>query len=110
MRTYYSPEFYVEMIPRTRQDASFYYREYYYDERYGSKDYYWKSFDESRNVYAEEHLDGRNNQKDYYTNEDTRVETELTIEVYLIAIFTGLGVLLLFACICRLYCVARRLR
>ena len=50
-RTYYSPEFYAEIQPASEDDASFYYREYYYDERYSTKDYYWKSFEMDRNIY-----------------------------------------------------------
>ena len=54
LRTYYSPEFYAEIRPLNPLDAasnSVYYREYYYDERYSTKDYYWKSYDQDRNIY-----------------------------------------------------------
>ena len=48
--------------------------------------------------------------KHYYSNEATRADAEFTIEVYLIGIVTVMALLLIVCCLCRFYCVARRLR
>ena len=57
---YYSPAFYAEFDPKSKN-----YREYRYDSGYG-KDYYWKNFDGG--IYSEREFVARYNQLTYYTD------------------------------------------
>ena len=60
VRTYYSPELYVELDPTSKN-----YREYRYDLKYG-KDYYWQNYDGG--IYSEREFIARYNQLSYYTD------------------------------------------
>ena len=60
VRTYYSPELYVELDPTSKN-----YREYRYDLKYG-KDYYWQNYDGG--IYSEREFVARYNQLSYYTD------------------------------------------
>ena len=102
-RLYYSPDFYAEY--NSMKD---YYREYYYSESYG-KDYYWKLYDKNRNIYSEESLNSRYAALKYYSNEGSINDSNFNSEVAVIAIVTTLALSLIIACLCRFYCVVRRL-
>ena len=60
VRTYYSPDLYVELDPASKN-----YREYRYDLKYG-KDYYWQNYDGG--IYSEREFVARYNQLTYYTD------------------------------------------
>ena len=60
LKVYYSPQFYAQMDPQTKN-----YKEYRYDTRYG-KDYYWENYDGG--IYSEREFIARYEQLTYYTD------------------------------------------
>ena len=66
VQTYYSPELYVEIDPKSQN-----YREYRYDLKYG-KDYYWKNYDGA--IFSEREFTARYNQLSYYTDSNDELK------------------------------------
>ena len=62
LKVYYSPQFYAQLDPKTKN-----YKEYRYDTRYG-KDYYWENYDGG--IYSEREFIARYEQLTYFTDKN----------------------------------------
>ena len=73
------------------------------------KDYYWNSYDADRNIYSEEQFYANYGETRYYTNRETRQESEWDEELIIFVIVVTTVIIVIMICLIRFYCIARRL-